>query len=144
MRFDGHWARCEDGVVRPLLRVDILCNSEKWHSFRMLIDTGADRTVLSADAWRAVDTQADDGGFQIEGVGGAVSAVRLPVTLRLKRSDGQPVTFRAEVAACREDAVLDMSVLGRDIIDMFTLIADRESDVLALLGGNHSYSIQSK
>ena len=54
------------------------------------------------------------------------------------------VIFRVEVAACADDQLLDMSVLGRDIIDMFTLIADRESDVLTLLGGNHSYSIQSK
>jgi hypothetical protein len=109
----------------------------------MLVDTGADRTVLSADAWRAIDTQAEDEGYQIEGVGGAVNAVRLPITLRLRRSDGQPVTFHAEVAACREDAVLDMSVLGRDIIDLFALVADREGGVLTLLGGNHSYSIQS-
>ncbi|MEO8497727.1 MAG: hypothetical protein ABI614_21890 [Planctomycetota bacterium] len=110
----------------------------------MLVDTGADRTVLSTNVLKAIEPHDYEEGFQLGGVGGTVDAVRLKTTLRLARSDGQFVTFRIEVAACLDEAILDMSVLGRDIIEMFALIADREHDVLALLGGNHTYSIQTQ
>jgi hypothetical protein len=35
-----------------------------------------------------------------------------------------------------------MSVLGRDILDMFALIIDRRADVIALIGDRHDYTIQ--
>ena len=143
MRFDGLWERCEDGVVRPLLSAEILSESGDWHSVAMLIDTGADRSVLSADVWKALNMQPYETQIQIGGVGGFAEAVRVRTKLRLERNDGQLVTFRVEVAACLDAGLLDMSVLGRDIIDMFALVADREGEVLTLLGGNHSYSIQS-
>lgn len=142
MRFDGLWERCEDRVVRPLLSAEILSEGGAWLSVAMLIDTGADRTVLSADVWKSLNMQPFETGIQLGGVGGSVDAVRVQTTLRLERSDGQLVTFRVEVAACLDAALLDMSVLGRDIIEMFTLVADRKGSVLALLGGIHSYSIQ--
>jgi hypothetical protein len=34
-----------------------------------------------------------------------------------------------------------MSILGRDILNLFALIADRKQNVLALLTGQHNYSI---
>jgi predicted aspartyl protease len=143
MRFDGLWERCEDGVVRPLLSAEVLSECDSWHSVAMLIDTGADRTVLSADVWKALNMEPHETEVQIGGVGGFAEAVRVRTKLRLERSDGKLVTFRVEIAACLNAAVLDMSVLGRDIIDMFTLVADREGGVLTLLGGNHHYSIHS-
>lgn len=142
MRFDGTWLKCDDGVVRPLLAAEMLAEDGTWRSLLMLIDTGADRTVLSADVWDALGMKAYVEGSQLGGMGGVVSAVRFRTQLRLERDDGQLVTFRAEFAACLDDKLLDMSVLGRDIIEMFVLIADRKNDSLALLGGNHSYSIQ--
>lgn len=36
-----------------------------------------------------------------------------------------------------------MSVLGRDILELFALIADRSANVLAMLRGKHRYAIQS-
>ena len=39
---------------------------------------------------------------------------------------------------------LDMSVLGRDILDMFSLIVDRRAGVVAILGGQHYYLVQQK
>jgi hypothetical protein len=35
-----------------------------------------------------------------------------------------------------------MSVLGRDIMDMFAVIVDRRSDVVALLGTGHRYRLE--
>ena len=36
---------------------------------------------------------------------------------------------------------LDMSVLGRDILDMFAVIVDRRGVVVAIVGGQHRYTI---
>ena len=144
MRFDGMWEACNDGVVRPLLLAEIQAQSGEWHGFEMLVDTGADRTVLSADVWKSLGLETSEPETKLGGIGGLVEAVRLRVKLAFARDGGQMVIFRAEVAACVDDKLLDMSVLGRDIVEMFTLVADRRGNLLTLLGGNHSYSIQSK
>ena len=34
-----------------------------------------------------------------------------------------------------------MSVLGRDILEMFALIVDRRADVIAIIRGQHYYTI---
>jgi hypothetical protein len=36
-----------------------------------------------------------------------------------------------------------MSVLGRDILNLFAVIVDRPSDRICLVGGNHRYVIQA-
>jgi hypothetical protein len=37
-----------------------------------------------------------------------------------------------------------MSVLGRDITDLFAVIVDRVHDVVCLLGQRHRYSIEQE
>ena len=39
---------------------------------------------------------------------------------------------------------LDMSVLGRDILDMFALIADRRANVVAILADGHHYTVHQR
>jgi hypothetical protein len=50
--------------------------------------------------------------------------------------------FRREYAACVEHEVLDMSVLGRAILEMFAVIIDRPNGVVSILGGRHHYTIE--
>jgi len=49
MRFNGRWFQCDDGVSRPVIRGEIQTANGDWEFLELLIDTGADRTVLSAD-----------------------------------------------------------------------------------------------
>ena len=142
MRFDGEWVQCDDGIVRPVLEAEILAGDGSWRRLELLVDTGADRTVLSADVWLALDIEPTDKAVQLGGVGGLVPSVRFRSQFGFRRHDGKVAMFRGEYAACLEPDVLDMSVLGRDITDMFALIADKKNDRLTLIGGNHSYSIQ--
>lgn len=62
--------------------------------------------------------------------------------IQLTRDDGMKATFRGEYAACVEHEALDMSVLGRDILEMFAVIVDRSVGVVAMLGGRHRYTIE--
>ena len=78
---------------------------------------------------------------KIGGVGGLVNSVLVDTQIRLSREDGQKATFRSQYAACTEHEDLDMSVLGRDILEMFALIVDRRADVIAIIRGQHYYTI---
>lgn len=48
MQINGEWLLCEDGVVRPVIRGRILGGNGSRTVVEFLVDTGADRTVLSA------------------------------------------------------------------------------------------------
>jgi hypothetical protein len=55
MRIDGEWLLCDDGIIRPVIRGEILTGNGAWQPAEFLVDTGADRTVFSgatlAGAW---------------------------------------------------------------------------------------------
>lgn len=50
MRIDGKWLWCDYDVRRPVIRGEILAASGSWEEVEFLVDTGADRTVLSSTA----------------------------------------------------------------------------------------------
>jgi hypothetical protein len=83
----------------------------------MLVDTGADRTVLSANVLQSLnlDLETTTPADRIGGVGGLVDSVSVNTQIRLSRDDSQKAVFRSEYAACTDHEALDMSVLGRDI-----------------------------
>ncbi len=142
MRFSGEWLQCDDGFIRPVIRAEILTRGGHWRAFELLVDTGADRTVISANVLDALDVATTAPQDRIGGIGGLIDSVLINTQIRLSRDDGQKTVFRGEYAACTDVETLDMSVLGRDILQMFALIVDRRSDVVIIIGGQHSYTIQ--
>ena len=78
---------------------------------------------------------------RLGGVGGAVESVLVDTAIYLQRDDGGVAVFRGQFAAFTAPEALDMSVLGRDIFNLFALIVDRPRDLVCLLGGGHQYSI---
>jgi predicted aspartyl protease len=141
MRFDGEWLECDDGIIRPVMRAEILAGDGTWRSVELLVDTGADRTVISANVLEALNLRAAEPRDRIGGVGGLVDSVNVRTQIMLTRNDGQKATFRGDYVACTEVEALDMTVLGRDLLDMFAVIVDRRADVVALIGGQHSYTV---
>ncbi|MCY2994594.1 MAG: hypothetical protein NTY19_43035 [Planctomycetota bacterium] len=143
MRISGEWLACDDGIVRPVIRVEVLARDGIWRSAELLLDTGADRTVLSAnilDCLRLPFTVMQD---RIGGVGGIVESVAVKTRIRMPQDDGTYAVFRGEFAACVDRDALDMSVLGRDILDMFAVIVDRPGELVAVIGGQHHYALQT-
>jgi len=141
MRFDGEWLLCDDGTTRPVLRAEVFAGNDNWHSIELLLDTGADRTVLSTNVLRLLDLPFSD-GTAIAGIGGTAGVVTLETKLLFTRDGGKQVTFRGEYAACKDPETLDMSVLGRDILDMLAVVVDRPGGVVCLLGQRHGYVIE--
>ncbi len=59
MRIDGAWKICDDGAVRPIFRGQAKAADGSWKALIFLVDTGADRTVLSADILELLDLKLE-------------------------------------------------------------------------------------
>jgi predicted aspartyl protease len=57
MRFDGQWLECDDGIVRPVIRAEVLAANREWRAVEFLVDTGADRTVMSANVLESLNLE---------------------------------------------------------------------------------------
>ena len=141
MRIDGSWKLCEDGVLRPVFLAQVRAGDGSQVKVTFLADTGADRTVFSEDALRELNLQPTGGTLQLEGVGGQAASVVIDTVIEMERDDGVPVHFNGRFAAVTTPGMLDMSVLGREITNLFAVIVDRPGDVVCLLGAGHHYQV---
>jgi hypothetical protein len=144
MRIDGAWRVCDDNTVRPVLPAEVETGSGVWTPIHFLVDVGADRTVFSAGVLQALAIPPMPATEKLAGVGGRAESVLVATRIRMASETGAFVSFVGRFAAFTDPAALDMSVLGRDITNLFALIVDRPQDVVCLLGGNHRYVIQEK
>jgi hypothetical protein len=141
MQLNGLWLLCADGVVRPVIRGEVLAGDGARIQTLFLIDTGADRTVFSANIFTALRRLPLTQTEQLGGVGGRVTAVLVETQIEIQRDDGGIAAFRGQFAALTDPEALDMSVLGRDISNLFAVIVDRPRDLICLLGQQHRYVI---
>ena len=73
-----------------------------WVKTPLLLDTGADRTVVSPDILKALRLQPVIAANRPGGVEGAVSAITVETRLRLTRENNGKVIFRSQYAAITE------------------------------------------
>ncbi len=141
MRVNGEWYECDDALVRPVVRSEILAGSGFWEPVLFLVDTGADRTVFSAAMLDILDLGPAKAGERLGGIGGIVESVSVATRIRLPLDDGGKVVLRGEYAAFTKLEALDMSVLGRDVLGMFAVIVDQPAGRVALVAQRHRYAI---
>jgi aspartyl protease len=141
MQINGEWYLCDDDIERSVIRGEVLTSSGSWEPARFLVDTGADRTVLSAAVRAVLDFPETPSRDRLGGLGGLVEPVLVDTMIRLTHEDDGKVTFRSQYAAVTDLEALDMSVLGRDITGLFAVIVDRPADLVCLVGQRHRYSI---
>ena len=70
-----------------------------------------------------------------------MESVLVKTRIQLLDERDVPIVFRGRYAAFTNPDALDMSVLGRDLTNLFALIVDRPNDVVCLLGQQHRYNI---
>jgi hypothetical protein len=143
MRIPGEWYECDDGYIRPVIRGEVRTAGGVWEPAPFLIDTGADRTVLCAAILHLLGLEPIDTDAPLGGIGGVARSVTVSTLLRFPISAGGLAQFRGEYAAFTELETLDMSVLGRDLLDLFAVIIDRPGNTVALIRANDRYSIES-
>lgn len=144
MQIRGEWHPFDDGVERPTVRAQIQRPGAEPIEVSLLVDTGADRTVLSADLLPELTsmTTPPPPSQALAGVGGSVGYRLLRTTLWLMRDGGAPVAVRGEFAVFTELASSDLSVLGRDVLDNFAVIVDRPANTILLLAPTHRYRVE--
>ena len=141
MVLSGMWHQCDDEVVRPIIHAEVRANDGSWIKAPFLLDTGADRTVFSADVFTALGLPLVGAAERIGGIGGVVESVVVETQICLTRENGGKVLFRGQYAGVAEVGALDMSVFGRDLTSLFVVIVDWPQQVVCLLGQRHRYAI---
>jgi len=132
---------CDDGIIRPVIHAEIQASDGAWVKAPLLLDTGADRTVFSTDILQALRLQPIVAENRLGGVGGVAHAIIVATRMRLSRENNGKVMFRGQYAAITEAEALDMSVLGRDVTNLFAIIVDWPQRVVCLVGQRHQYTI---
>jgi predicted aspartyl protease len=141
MLISGVWHACDDEVLRPVIPAEVQAQDGTWIKALFLVDTGADRTVLSSDILTALHIPHRLAQDRIGGIGGEVSTVLVETRIRFSREDDGKVRFRGQYAAVTEAATLDMSELGRDITNLFATLVDWPQRAVYLIGQRHQYTI---
>jgi hypothetical protein len=143
MRIDGEWFACDDGIVRPIVRSAVLGFAGAWEPVIFLVDTGADRTVFSGAVVSALGFPTTGASERLGGVGGTTEFFVVSTQIRMRQVGGRDIVLRGRYAALTAAEAFDISVLGRDVLDLFTVIVDRPQSVVTLLSQRHRYRIEA-
>lgn len=141
MLIQGVWYLCDDGLVRPVLKGEVRGPTGQWDKVAFLVDSGADRTVFSADIVELLQLPATAATASLGGVGGTARAIPVNAPIRLDSVDRGKITINGPFAAFIDPQAMDMSVMGRDLLNLFAVILDRPQDLVCLLGQHHRYQI---
>jgi hypothetical protein len=140
----GNWHLFSDGVLRPVVEARAQAIDGSWQTVRLLVDTGADMTVLDGETVQALGLRLEPADGSLTGVGGGAALVVVSTTLQMVREDGgTPLTFKGRFAAVNNPVELGTGILGRDILNLFTVILDRAGEAVRLLRPPHRYTIHS-
>jgi hypothetical protein len=144
VQITGEWRRSEDGVTRPIVEAHVVGADGDLIGERFLIDTGSDRTALSAVLLKELKlpTAPPTTGLSLIGVGGASPFVLVTTVLEITSEDGRTVRVRGEFAAFTDPLAVETSVLGRDVLDNFDLIVSRRRNEVLLLAYAHRYRVE--
>ena len=145
MRVNGKWMLCDDGAIRPVISGSVRTASGQLIEVGFLLDAGADRTVFSArflNHLRDLET-TDSPQILLSGVGGGADSITIKTEIAFAKDDGQTVTIRGTFGVFTKAESADLSVLGRDVTDNFSVIYDYPKQIVALLAPPHLYEIKS-
>ena len=141
MRIDGYWLVEASGAVVPVLAADIEDAGGRLAEIVILVDTGAERTVLDYRTLINLGHESAPTGDYLQGIGGSAPAVSVDVPIRLRRANGTHTLIHGSYLASTDPGGMGRPILGRDVLDNFALIIDRSQDVVTLLHGPNCYRI---
>jgi hypothetical protein len=143
MRIEGEWVVCEDGMPRPAVRVRVVGADGQAQGEYFQVDALADRTVFSAHflSQLRLPVRSPSPGIGLQGIGGRSSFVLLTAALELTRDGGEVVRVKGEFAGFTDPDATDLSILGRDVLNIFDVIVSRRRNEVLLLAPNHHYQV---
>jgi hypothetical protein len=141
MRINGEWYPCDDGIVRPVVHGEVKTGDGKWYPVTFLVDSGADQTMFAPNVLDNLRHTIEPSAFSAQGIGGRLEIGLITTSIQFHCDCGIEASFHGDYAALTQLGSLDMSVLGRDILSLFTVILDRKNNIVALINQRHEYSI---
>jgi hypothetical protein len=142
MLITGEWSLGYDGISRPMIRAEILRSDGGWEPIVLLVDSGADRSTLHGNYLGLLGFEPLESTAQLVGLGGATTdAALVPSRLRFMTTAGQLIPINGPFRVLIDANASDVSILGRDVLDNFSLIIDRPGKSVVLLSGAHRYAI---
>jgi hypothetical protein len=144
MRVNGVWLSGEDGETRPIVPGLVRLTNSGWLEVSFLLDAGADRTVFSARFLHHLQNlKTSSQNILLSGVGGGADSITVETAIAFARDDGALVTVRGAYGVFTQSESADLSILGRDVTNNFTVIYDYPQRIIALLAPPHSCEIKS-
>ncbi len=144
MRVNGRWLSSDDREVRPIVPGLVRIADRRWSEVSFLLDAGADRTVFSARFLHHLrHLTTDSTRVMLAGVGGGADSITIDTAIAFVRDDGQLVTVRGTFGVFTQGESAELSILGRDVTNNFSVIYDFPRQTIALLAPPHSYEIKS-
>lgn len=89
---------CDDKIERLIVRGEVLAGDGSLVNVIFLLDTGADRTVLSAADFSALHYEREISEFTLAGVGGLMGSLLIETKLVLTQNNGRKASFSGEFA----------------------------------------------
>lgn len=142
MIFRGKYVTSED-VSRPYIVMEVKTATDSWIALPFLVDTGADATFLDHSCLQqlGIIPSAVTMQTEVSGVGGSTPFIAFPTQLRLRSETHESKIFVGTIGIFTDPAACDTPVLGRDVLDAFKTIIDRERAQILLLSPPHDYSL---
>lgn len=145
MRIEGRWLVGADGVERPIFDGVIAAPGGLQFAISLLIDTGADITLLAPDVAQQLSTvvQPMPTAVTVGGIGGTEQVYELAVDLLIPTTSGQRAHIRGPLPVLLTPGALELSVIGRNLLDTFTLIYSRPQGRILLLSPPDAFTLTS-
>ena len=143
MRVNGKWLPCDDGEIRPVVPGMVRVPRGQWLEVPFLLDAGADRTAFSARFlhWLRPLEVTELESANLVGIGGRAGSITVAAVLGFIKDDGQPISVGGTFRVFTESESADLSILGRDVTNNFSVIYDYSSQMVVLLAPPHYYEI---
>jgi hypothetical protein len=138
----GKWHLFPDGITRPVVSGAVGPVNGPLVDTQFLVDSGADRTVLSRQTLDGLPASAQTGsGAAVAGVAGQAGCVVVQTILHFTREDGTTVRVHGAFPAFLALDASDIDILGREVLNNFEVILSYPRQEVLLLAPNHSYQI---
>ena len=141
MNVSGRWAECDDGFVRPLMTGFAFDSAGELVPITFIVDTGADRTLLSAEVFEKLKLPPKGSRDRLSGLGGLRDMVQVETRVGFQADNGHYLIYKSQYCCLTTPGALDMPLLGRDLLDIFAVIVDRPGDRVCVLTADHPYQI---
>lgn len=139
--------RINQGAFRPFIRAWVLSAHNQWTRMSFLIDTGADETFLHQRSIQIlkIDTSNLTVMTDVAGVGGSgIPYFRWKTKVKLASLEGEGRLFGGEVNLFLDPHASRIPILGRDVLDNFSIIFDRKRNVVIFIELPDDYSISRR